>query len=101
MKVQIVIAALATLLLPVHGASNTARLQCAGGVPDNTGAGSGIIYENSGFLTADFTQKSCAAAGGSIDSSKKGNDKCCIVPASPGQKPGSNYQTFRPFARYC
>ncbi|KAJ8556740.1 hypothetical protein ON010_g9224 [Phytophthora cinnamomi] len=52
------------------------RLQCAGGVPDNKG---GIVYENSGFLTADFTQKACAAATGSINPIKKGNQKCCTI----------------------
>ncbi|KAG3126121.1 hypothetical protein PC128_g27262, partial [Phytophthora cactorum] len=44
MKVLIVVAALATLLMPVHGALR----QCAGTGPDNR-------YEGSGYLTADFT----------------------------------------------
>ncbi|KAJ8507816.1 hypothetical protein ON010_g18932 [Phytophthora cinnamomi] len=112
MKTQIVIAALATLLLPVHGAG-PARLQCAGGVPDNRGGGSGIIYENSGFLTAYFTQNACAVAGGTIDASKKGNQKCCTIPkrldgrrsafnkVCESQKAGSNYPNFRPFRRAC
>ncbi|KAG6580251.1 small cysteine-rich secretory protein SCR99 [Phytophthora cinnamomi] len=112
MKFQIVIAALVTLLLPVNGAG-PARLQCAGGVPDTRGEGSGIIYENSGFLTANFTQNACTTAGGSIDRNKKGNEKCCIVPEFPDtgirafngacgdQQAGSNYPKFRPFARGC
>ncbi|KAJ8544522.1 hypothetical protein ON010_g11744 [Phytophthora cinnamomi] len=106
MKVQIIIAALATLLLPVHGADE-GRLQCAGG---NKSDGSGIIYENSGFLTADFTQKVCAKVGGSIDPTKKGNDKCCILPegrikdfqsACESQKAGSNYPNYRAIPRFC
>ncbi|GMG17061.1 unnamed protein product [Phytophthora fragariaefolia] len=63
MKVQIVLVALA----------------CAG--TDND-----IRYERSGSMTADFTQRSCSASGGSIDPSLKGNQKCCNVPdARQGQ----------------
>ncbi|POM73907.1 Hypothetical protein PHPALM_9197 [Phytophthora palmivora] len=69
MKFQIVIAALATLLMSVHGALR----QCAGTSPANR-------YESSGFLTADFTQKACVASGGSIVPNRKGNQKCCNVP---------------------
>ncbi|KAG6610816.1 small cysteine-rich secretory protein SCR99 [Phytophthora cinnamomi] len=109
MKVQIVIVALATLLLPVHGGVMK-RLQCAGGVPDNKG---GIVYENSGFLTADFTQKACAAATGSINPIKKGNQKCCTIinfrngrvkafnDACNHQKAGSKYPNYQPFIRDC
>ncbi|KAJ8550466.1 hypothetical protein ON010_g10602 [Phytophthora cinnamomi] len=79
MKAQIVIAALATLLSLVHGVD----LQCAGGTTNfNESIGSGVGYESSGFLTADFTQKSCARVGGWIIPDRKGNDKCCRLPDS-------------------
>ncbi|KAJ8522851.1 hypothetical protein ON010_g17645 [Phytophthora cinnamomi] len=112
MKVQIIIAALATVLLPVHGADQTG-VQCAGGVPDSRGEGSGIIYENTGFLTADFTQNVCATAGGTIDPNTKGNQKCCTFPsltdprirtfniACESQQAGSDFPNFRPFPRDC
>ncbi|POM61451.1 Hypothetical protein PHPALM_21206 [Phytophthora palmivora] len=98
MKVQIVIVALAALLLPVHGVLR----QCAGTGLDKR-------YERSGFLTADFTQKACAASGGSIDPTRKGNQKCCNVPDSrqgdfnnscEGQK-AENFPSFRPTAQPC
>ncbi|POM58967.1 hypothetical protein PHPALM_36320 [Phytophthora palmivora] len=94
MKVQIVIVALATLLMPI---------QCAGTGPDNR-------YERSGFLTADFTQKACAASGGSIDPTRNGNQKCCNVPDSrqgdfnnscKAQKAGNNFPNFHPTAQAC
>ncbi|OWZ03978.1 hypothetical protein PHMEG_00024200 [Phytophthora megakarya] len=68
MKVHTVIAALVALLMPVHGTLT----QCAGVDRD-------IKFESSGFLTADWTQKACAASGGLIDPNKKGNKKCCNV----------------------
>ncbi|POM69479.1 Hypothetical protein PHPALM_14231 [Phytophthora palmivora] len=82
MKFHIVIAALATLLMPV--------------------------YESTGFLTADFTQKACAASGGSIDPNRKGNQKCCNVPdarqgdfnrSCNGQK--AENPNFHPTAQSC
>ncbi|KAG7394734.1 hypothetical protein PHYBOEH_004777 [Phytophthora boehmeriae] len=94
MKVLVVVAALAALLMPV---------QCAGTDSDNK-------YEGSGFLTADFTQKACTASGGSIDPNRKGNQKCCNVPdARQGQFNGScnrqtagnNFQGFHPTAQPC
>ncbi|ETK84947.1 hypothetical protein F441_10310 [Phytophthora nicotianae CJ01A1] len=97
MKVLVVITALATLLMPTHGALR----QCAG--TDNDYA-----YERSGSMTADFTQKACAASGGSIDPSRKGNQKCCNVPdARQGefnsycfeQKAGN--PNYRPTAQSC
>ncbi|KAG2779865.1 hypothetical protein PC111_g24626, partial [Phytophthora cactorum] len=97
MKVLIVVAALATLLMPVHGALR----QCAGTGPDNR-------YEGSGYLTADFTEKACAASGGSMDPNRKGNQKCCNVPdarqgdfngSCKGQKAGNNFPGFRPTAQ--
>ncbi|OWY93571.1 hypothetical protein PHMEG_00036984 [Phytophthora megakarya] len=72
MKVLIVLAALAALLTPI---------QCAGVDPSFNGA-IGKGYESSGSLTTDWTQKACAAAGGSIDPNKKGNQKCCNAPDS-------------------
>ncbi|KAE9036853.1 hypothetical protein PR002_g6864 [Phytophthora rubi] len=107
MKLQIVIAAIAALLLPVHGASNTIGQRCAGAFPSDD---TGIVYENTGFLTADFTQKSCVAAGGSIDPNKNGNEKCCEVSnaqigtftsACFSQKAGSKYPSFSPYVRRC
>ncbi|OWY99316.1 hypothetical protein PHMEG_00029696, partial [Phytophthora megakarya] len=45
---------------------------------------------SSGFLTVDFTEKACAASGGSIDATFKGNQKCWIVPdARDGDFSGS------------
>ncbi|ETP33726.1 hypothetical protein F442_17797 [Phytophthora nicotianae P10297] len=98
MKVLIVVAALGTLLMPVHGALR----QCAGTRPDNR-------YESSGYLTADFTQKACDASGGSIDPSRKGNQKCCNVPdtrqgafndSCNGQK-SDRFPNYRPTAQPC
>ncbi|POM71277.1 Hypothetical protein PHPALM_12174 [Phytophthora palmivora] len=97
MKFQVVIVVLATLLISVHGGFR----QCAAKAPDNR-------YESSGFLTADFTQKACAASGGSIDPNRKGNLKCCNVPdareidfnnSCNGQKAGN--PNFRPSAGPC
>ncbi|KAF4045240.1 hypothetical protein GN244_ATG02372 [Phytophthora infestans] len=100
MKVLIVFAAVATLLMPVsHGVLR----QCAGIGFDNK-------YEASGFLTADFTQKSCASSGGLIDPNRKGNLKCCNVPDARqgdfngfcnGQNPGNKFHNFRPSAQSC
>ncbi|OWZ09169.1 hypothetical protein PHMEG_00018169, partial [Phytophthora megakarya] len=39
-----------------------------------------LRYESYGFLTADWTQKVCAASSGSIIPNMKGNKKCCNVP---------------------
>ncbi|OWY94307.1 hypothetical protein PHMEG_00035999 [Phytophthora megakarya] len=105
MKVLVVIAAFATLLAPIHGA----RRQCAGIDPNNDGSGP-FVYEDSGFLTSDWTQKSCAAAGGSIDPNKKGNQKCCnfddnrfgdFERACDNQKPGNNFRIFSPASQSC
>ncbi|KAG1709915.1 hypothetical protein DVH05_016929 [Phytophthora capsici] len=99
MKFQIVIAVLAALLMPAHGALR----QCAGTSTDKK-------YEPSGFLTADFTQNACKASGGSIDPSTKGNQKCCNVPdARQGQfndscnkqKGGANFSMYHPTAQPC
>ncbi|OWZ10942.1 hypothetical protein PHMEG_00016106 [Phytophthora megakarya] len=60
MKVLIFVAALATLLMPIHGALR----QCAGTGGDNK-------YESSGSLTEDWTQKACTASGGSIDNNRE------------------------------
>ncbi|OWZ14281.1 hypothetical protein PHMEG_00012272 [Phytophthora megakarya] len=69
MKVLIAIGALVALLTPI---------QCAGVLDDMGGSGP-LNYESSGYLTADWTQKACAAAGGTIDLKLKGNQKCCNV----------------------
>ncbi|KAJ8564265.1 hypothetical protein ON010_g7080 [Phytophthora cinnamomi] len=99
MKLQLVLVALAALLMPTHGALR----QCAGTAADNT-------YESSGFLTADFTQKACKASGGSIDPNLKGNQKCCNVPdaqqgafndSCKGQKAGGNFLHYHPTAQPC
>ncbi|OWZ02867.1 hypothetical protein PHMEG_00025500 [Phytophthora megakarya] len=77
MKVLIVIGALAALLAPAHADLR----QCAGIA--NYEAGSGPSnYEPSGSLTAAWTQKACAAVGGSIDPKLKGNQKCCTIASS-------------------
>ncbi|EGZ21509.1 hypothetical protein PHYSODRAFT_493442 [Phytophthora sojae] len=98
MKLQIVIVALAALLMPTDGALR----QCAGA--------SNNRYESTGFLTADFTIKACAASGGSIDPNKRGNQKCCNVPdarqgafnnACNGQKAGDKFPGFKPLAQPC
>ncbi|OWY91825.1 hypothetical protein PHMEG_00039434 [Phytophthora megakarya] len=104
MKVLIVIVALTTLLAPIHGA----RRQCAGVDPNRDGSGP-YVYEGSGFLTSDWTQKSCTAAGGSVDPNKKGNQKCCTFTdsrfgdfnrACDGQK-AANYPKFSPASQPC
>ncbi|EGZ14425.1 hypothetical protein PHYSODRAFT_560508 [Phytophthora sojae] len=101
MKLQIVLAALAAVMLPVHGA----KLQCSGAVSDSNG---NPVAESSGFLTADFTQKACAASGGSIEPNRKGNDKCCVVSnedaflsSCRGLKAGSQFPNGRPIPARC
>ncbi|OWZ14276.1 hypothetical protein PHMEG_00012267 [Phytophthora megakarya] len=44
------------------------------------GVGPGNRMEQSGYLTADFTQKSCSAVIGSIVANTAGNQKCCNFP---------------------
>ncbi|KAH0419766.1 hypothetical protein CcaCcLH18_14293 [Colletotrichum camelliae] len=98
MKAQIAIVALATLLAPTHAALR----QCAG-------TGSDLRYEPSGFLTSEFTQAACSAAGGSIDGSRKGNQKCCNVPDAKeatfnnncGGQSDQRYPGFTPLAQPC
>ncbi|OWY95829.1 hypothetical protein PHMEG_00034067 [Phytophthora megakarya] len=73
MNVLVVIAAITTLLSPIDGA----RSQCIGA--DSNDDRSGWTLGPSGFLTADWTQKACSAAGLWIDPNKKSNAKCCHV----------------------
>ncbi|OWZ10947.1 hypothetical protein PHMEG_00016111 [Phytophthora megakarya] len=97
MKVLIVIAALTTLLVPTHGALR----QCAGTLNNR--------YESSGFLTADWTKNACNDSGGILDSTKKGNQKCCNVPdanqvkfndSCKGQK-NEKFQNYPAIAQPC
>ncbi|OWZ04834.1 hypothetical protein PHMEG_00023192 [Phytophthora megakarya] len=97
MKILIVIAALAAVLMPAHGALR----QCAG-TRDR-------MYETSGFLTADWTQKACNASGGTIDPNKRGNQKCCNVPDSNNDKftvscagqSDKNFNKYAPIPQGC
>eukprot|EP00644_Phytophthora_capsici_P001704 jgi/Phyca11/108071/e_gw1.14.456.1 len=99
MKVLFSIAAIAALLTPIQGFSG----RCAAKGPDN-------MLERSGVLTADFTQKACAAAAGTIDPNRKGNLKCCYVPDyrhgvfigwCNQQKAGNNFKNFHPTLETC
>eukprot|EP00644_Phytophthora_capsici_P003894 jgi/Phyca11/108546/e_gw1.15.608.1 len=99
MKVFFGIATIAALLTPVHGVS----LQCAA-------KNSALAYESSGTLTADFTQKACKEASGSIDPNRKGNMKCCHLPddrmsffTSPCalQRGTGNFNGYQGFSQNC
>ncbi|OWZ12398.1 hypothetical protein PHMEG_00014454 [Phytophthora megakarya] len=72
-------------------------MKCAGIGPDHK-------YESSGFLTADFTQKTCTSVSGFIVENTFGNQKCCSVPdfnkeiftrSCTGQKPRPNFPNYR------
>ncbi|OWZ01812.1 hypothetical protein PHMEG_00026735 [Phytophthora megakarya] len=99
MKVLAVVAAVACLLAPI---------QCTA-VDRNTDDSE--KRERTGFLTADWTQKACAEAGGSVDPNKKGNQKCCVYPdsndwefdmACVAQTPGrDNWKNFSPASQPC
>ncbi|OWZ03050.1 hypothetical protein PHMEG_00025288 [Phytophthora megakarya] len=100
MKILLVVAVLATVLMPARGVLR----QCAGTGPDRK-------YESSGFLTADWTKNACNAAGGKLDPTRLGNQKCCTVLDDPGRQLSfngfcknqkhDNYPTFNPTAQPC
>ncbi|EGZ14576.1 hypothetical protein PHYSODRAFT_286177 [Phytophthora sojae] len=92
MKAQIVLAALAALLLPVFMVQIYSVLERP-------------VAESS---ASDFTQKACTASGGSIEPNRKGNDKCCVVSnqgaffsSCRGLKAGSQFPNGRPIPAQC
>ncbi|OWY97027.1 hypothetical protein PHMEG_00032539 [Phytophthora megakarya] len=66
--------------------------------------------ERTGFLTAEWTQKTCLDAGGVVDPTKKGNEKCCIYPdinnfdfdvSCTRQRAEDNWKNFSPVFKPC